>query len=129
MSTNTEFRGSKSQFGTEAIKWIIIIGLLFIAIVVNYLYRDTLLLFRVLGVTVLGAFVCSIVFSTVKGKSTMTLARQARIEARKVTWPTRQETLQTTLIVTVVTLLMSLILWGLDGVLVRLISFIVSLRF
>ncbi|ECE6377310.1 preprotein translocase subunit SecE, partial [Salmonella enterica subsp. enterica] len=41
----------------------------------------------------------------------------------------RQETLHTTLIVAAVTAVMSLILWGLDGILVRLVSFITGLRF
>ena len=55
--------------------------------------------------------------------------REARTEVRKVIWPTRQETLHTTLIVAAVTAVMSLILWGLDGILVRLVSFITGLRF
>lgn len=63
-----------------------------------------------------------------KGKATLAFAREARVEMRKVIWPTRQETLQTTLIVAAVTAVMSLILWGLDGILVRLVSFITSLR-
>ncbi|MFW3298638.1 preprotein translocase subunit SecE, partial [Enterobacter quasiroggenkampii] len=39
----------------------------------------------------------------------------------------RQETLQTTLIVAAVTAIVSLVLWGLDGILVRLVSFITGL--
>ncbi len=62
-----------------------------------------------------------------KVKATLAFAREARVEM-KVIWPTRQETLQTTLIVAAVTAVMSLILWGLDGILVRLVSFITSLR-
>ena len=47
-----------------------------------------------------------------KGKATVAFAREARTEVRKVIWPTRQETLHTTLIVAAVTAVMSLILWG-----------------
>ena len=36
---------------------------------------------------------------TTKGKATVAFAREARTEVRKVIWPTRQETLHTTLIV------------------------------
>ena len=61
-------------------------------------------------------------------KATVAFAREARTEVRKVIWPTRQETLHTTLIVAAVTAVMSLILWGLDGILVRLVSFITGLR-
>jgi preprotein translocase subunit SecE len=39
------------------------------------------------------------------------------IELRKVVWPTRQETNQTTLIVVAVVIFMSLVLWALDTVL------------
>lgn len=42
--------------------------------------------------------------------------REARAEMRKVTWPTREEAINLTSIVLVVTVLMSLFLWGLDVV-------------
>ncbi len=64
-----------------------------------------------------------------KGKATVAFAREARTEVRKVIWPTRRKTLHTTLIVAAVTAVMSLILWGLDGILVRPVSFITGLRF
>ena len=40
-----------------------------------------------------------------------------RIELRKTTWPTRQESLQTTLMIAVVVLISALLLWGLDSAL------------
>ena len=40
---------------------------------------------------------------TAKGKAAITFAGESRMEVRKVVWPTRQETLQTTLIVLAVT--------------------------
>lgn len=51
---------------------------------------------------------------------------QVKAEARKVVWPTRQETTQTTLIVVAVVLLMSLLLWALDSLLGWLVSLIVG---
>ncbi len=42
--------------------------------------------------------------------------REARAEMRKVTWPTREEAINLTSIVLIVTVLMSLLLWGLDVV-------------
>ena len=44
-------------------------------------------------------------------------ARQVRAEASKVVWPTRQETMQTTLMVIVVVLILSVFIWALDVVL------------
>jgi preprotein translocase subunit SecE len=40
-----------------------------------------------------------------------------RIELRKIVWPSRQESIQATLMIAVVVLIMALLLWGLDGVL------------
>ncbi len=43
-------------------------------------------------------------------------------ELKKVVWPTRQETMQTTLIVLAVSIVMALVLWGIDGIMVRLVA-------
>ena len=40
--------------------------------------------------------------------------QQVRAETAKVVWPTRQETMQTTMIVLLVVVVAGLILWGLD---------------
>lgn len=108
-------------------KWVVVVALLLVAIVGNYLYRDIML--RALAVVILIAAAGGVALLTTKGKATVAFAREARTEVRKVIWPTRQETLHTTLIVAAVTAVMSLILWGLDGILVRLVSFITGLRF
>ena len=39
---------------------------------------------------------------------------QVRAEARKVVWPTRQETVQTTLVVMIVVVVFAFLLWLLD---------------
>ena len=128
MSANTEAQGSGR--GLEAMKWVVVVALLLVAIVGNYLYRDIMLPLRALAVVILiAAAAGGVALLTTKGKATVAFAREARTEVRKVIWPTRQETLHTTLIVAAVTAVMSLILWGLDGILVRLVSFITGLRF
>ncbi|MFZ4835746.1 preprotein translocase subunit SecE [Rouxiella sp. Mn2063] len=127
MSANTEAQGSKG--GLEAVKWIVVAVLLVVAIVGNYYYRAYSLPLRALAVVIIIAIAGAIALMTTKGKATVAFAREARTEVRKVIWPTRQETLHTTLIVAAVTAVMSLILWGLDGILVRVVSFITGLRF
>jgi preprotein translocase subunit SecE len=127
MSANTEAQGSGR--GLEAIKWVVVAILLIVAVVGNFYYREVTLPLRALAVVILIAAAGGIALLTTKGKATMAFAREARTEVRKVIWPTRQETLHTTLIVAAVTAVMSLILWGLDGILVRLVSFITGLRF
>ncbi|AXW86616.1 preprotein translocase subunit SecE [Lonsdalea britannica] len=127
MSANTEAQGSGR--GLEALKWLIVAVLLAAAVGGNYYYRELSLPLRALAVVILIAVAGGVALLTTKGKATVLFAREARTEVRKVIWPTRQETLHTTLIVAAVTAVMSLILWGLDGILVRLVSFITGLRF
>lgn len=113
----------------EAVNWIVVIILLVVAIGGNYIYRDVALPLRTLVVVLLITAAGGVALLTTKGKATVVFARESRIEMRKVIWPTRQETLHTTLIVAAVTAVVSLILWGLDSILVRLVSFIIGLRF
>jgi len=63
---------------------------------------------------------------TQKGGDFLTLVKGSRTEIRKVVWPTRQETTQTTLIVFVFVIITGLILWGLDSVLGWLASLILG---
>ncbi|MDF7679372.1 preprotein translocase subunit SecE [Enterobacteriaceae bacterium ESL0689] len=127
MSANTE--AQRSGKGLEAIKWISVVVLVLVAIVGNILYHDIMMPLRVGAIAVLIAVAIGIVLLTKTGKALLVFSREARIEVRKVIWPTRQETLHTTLVVAAVTAIMSLILWGLDGILVRLVSIITGLRF
>ncbi|MGL9773401.1 MAG: preprotein translocase subunit SecE [Sodalis sp. (in: enterobacteria)] len=127
MSANTEAQGGGR--GLEVVKWLVVAILLVVAIVGNYYYRNYHLLLRALAVVLIIAIAGSVAMMTAKGKSTVAFAREVRTEVRKVIWPTRQETLHTTLIAAAVTAVMSLILWGLDGILVRVVSFITGLRF
>ncbi|MEA3334916.1 MAG: preprotein translocase subunit SecE [Chloroflexota bacterium] len=52
--------------------------------------------------------------------------RETRAEMRKVTWPTREEAINLTFIVLVVTVAMSLFLWTLDNIFSSMVGLIVS---
>lgn len=79
-----------------------------------YLFNDYSLLFRVIGLLVSVGISVAIALQTAKGKEIWGYFRDAQIEVRKVVWPTRQETIQTTLIVIVMVILVAIILWLLD---------------
>ena len=79
-----------------------------------YLFDDYSLLFRVIGLLVGVGISVAIALQTVKGKEIWGYFRDAQIEVGKVVWPTRQETIQTTLIVIVMVILVAIILWLLD---------------
>ncbi|SFF52496.1 protein translocase subunit secE/sec61 gamma [Fontimonas thermophila] len=56
-------------------------------------------------------------YQTAAGKTLWGYVVGSRIELRKIVWPTRQESVQATLMIAVVVLIMALLLWGLDSVL------------
>jgi preprotein translocase subunit SecE len=51
------------------------------------------------------------------GREFLQFAQAARIELRKVVWPSRDETVKTTYVVFIFAILMGLFFWGLDWVL------------
>jgi preprotein translocase subunit SecE len=74
-------------------------------------------IYRILGLVGLSVSGAAIVFTTKVGRSFLAFVREARVEVRKVVWPTRQETVQATLVVVALVFLVGLILWLLDMVL------------
>ena len=99
-------------------KWALVALLLAVAVGGNFYYSATLpLLYRVLGIVAITAFAALVALQTAHGVAFWSLAKAARMEIRKVVWPTRQETTHTTLIVVGAVLVMAVILWGLDALL------------
>ena len=96
-------------------RWSVGLVLIAIAIYGNSYYSLEPLLYRVLGVIALLAISTAILLTTSEGKGALKLILESRTEIRRVIWPTRIETTQTTLIVIVAITIAGLILWGLDS--------------
>jgi len=95
--------------------------------IVSYYYLIQIsILFRVL--IILASVVVSLVifFQTLRGKTLWEFFQGSRVEIKKVIWPTRQETLQTTLTVFVFVLIMGIFFWVLDFLLLFLTNSITS---
>jgi len=116
--------GKKSSLDT--LKWLAVLALVVLGVVGNQYFAAESILYRVIGLLALAAVAILVVLQTVKGGQFFELLKAARGEIRKVVWPTRQETTQTTLIVVAVVLVVALLLWGLDSLLGWLISFVVG---
>jgi len=84
------------------------------------------MLYRVLGLLVLAIVALLTLVQTQKGRAAWDLLKDARSEIRRVVWPTRQETVQTTMIVLVLIMVFSLILWLLDSGLSWLVSTVIG---
>lgn len=121
---NTKVEAKEGRF--DLLKWLAVAALVVVGVVGNQYFGAESLLYRVLALLVLAGLAAWVAAQTVKGGSFLVLAREARAEIRKVVWPTRQETTQTTLIVVAVVLVMALLLWGLDSLLGWLVSMIVG---
>lgn len=98
----------------NAVKWLIVFALIAVGVVGNSYYSDLGLLYRVAALLVLGAVTFWVAISTSQGAVLWRVVKESQTEIRKVVWPSRQETNQTTLIVVVLTIIMAFILWGLD---------------
>ena len=118
MSADTESKSSS----LNVVIWLLVALLVTAAVGGNAYYAEYSLLYRVLGIVTASVIAAILAVQTTQGSSFWKLAKEARTEIRKVVWPTRQESTQTTFIVVVFVLVMSLILWGLDGLLGWLVS-------
>jgi len=104
------------EFRLDGLKWLIVVALVLGGAVANSYYAaEVPLLYRVLALVAGGVLACFIAVNTAKGNAFWALLKAAQVEVKKVVWPSRQETIQTTLIVVAVVVVTAFILWGLDS--------------
>ena len=109
-------------------KWIISSVLVLAGLVGNHYYSEVSMPLRTLGWVAVLALAGWVASTTQKGKWVVEFFRDSRQELRKVVWPTREETMQTTMFVGVAVIVLALILWGLDWVLIQLIGWLTGQR-
>ena len=119
MNAQTEQTGNS----LDILKWIVVAVFLAAAVVGNQYFSEQTLLIRVVAILVAVSIAFLVAATTTKGKAALGFAKESRIEGRKVVWPTRQETIQTTLVIMVAVAFMSLLLWGIDAILVKVVAF------
>ncbi len=106
----------------DLVKWAVVAAIVAGSIYANSYFATESLLFRTLGLLVAAGAAGWIAAQTVRGRSFVNLCLDARVEIRKVVWPTRQETTQTTIVVLIVIFIVAFILWLLDWGLNSVIS-------
>ena len=121
---NAQAKSSNTAF--DYVKWFVVIALIAAAIGGNYYFAAESLIFRVIGVLVVLLLALAVAITTEKGKAVNRLRKEAWVEVRKVVWPTRQETVQTTLVVIGFVLVVALILWAVDSLLGWLVSLVIG---
>ena len=98
----------------DKIKLIIALGIAIAAVTGFYVYGEASTLLRVAALLVAVAAASAIALQTEPGRATWAFGRGASIEIRKVVWPTRKETVQTTIMVLIMVLIVGIILWLFD---------------
>ncbi len=104
------------------IKWAIVAVIVAVGVYANSYFSAESLLIRTVGLLAAAGVAGWIAAQTEKGRNFVNLCLEARVEIRKVVWPTRQETTQTTIVVLIVIMIVAIILFGLDGLLNWIIS-------
>ncbi|RMH17368.1 MAG: preprotein translocase subunit SecE [Gammaproteobacteria bacterium] len=108
----------------EKIKWLIAIAVLVLSIVGFYYFESQSMLARVGGL--LGGTIVFVVLAllTEKGRAFKGFVGETRAEFRKIVWPTRRETLQTTGIVIVLVFVVAVFLWLLDTIILNVVEYL-----
>jgi preprotein translocase subunit SecE len=77
-------------------------------------FKEVRLLYRVLGLVLIVLIALGMMLTTDVGRTVWNFALESKQEVRKVVWPTREETMRTTLLVFAMVFIVGLILWLLD---------------
>ena len=99
---------------TDTIRWLVVLALVATGIWGFYSFSEHSLLLRVVALIATVAFAMIVSLQTEKGRAAWGFAKEARTEVRKVVWPSRTETIQTTGLIIVLVGLVGVFLWGLD---------------
>jgi len=110
MNTQAEAATSVSDVVKQVFSVIFIVA----GIVAFYYFSEIQLLYRVLGLLVIFIVALAMMVTTQLGKWVWAFVIESRQEVRKIVWPTRDETVRTTLLVFAMVFLVGLVLWLLD---------------
>ena len=110
MSAKAVSQSSRADTVKLAVALLLALG----ASIAFYYYAEYPLWMRVLSLLVVAGGALLLAVQTEIGRNAWGFVRDARTEVRKVVWPTRNETLQTTLAVILMVLLVGILLWLMD---------------
>ena len=98
----------------DTLKLLVAGGIVLGGIFGNYYYADVSVLIRAIGVLLTFALGVVVALQSIRGQVFIRFVQGARVELRKVVWPTREETIQTGMTVLVFALIMGVFFWLLD---------------
>ena len=85
-----------------------------VGVILFYYMSDQILLYRVIAILAMVVVAATLFFFTQSGRNTAVFLQGAQVELQKTVWPTKAETVHTTLLIFVAVLIVALFLWALD---------------
>lgn len=106
----------------DILKLTLAIALLLAGITGFYYFSVYPQVFRVIGLLLLAGLAIALALQTRIGADVRILIQESNLEVRKVVWPTKQETIQSTLLVVALVFVVGIMLWLMDMLLFWVIS-------
>ena len=122
----TELSNKEISSTLDTLKMASAVAILLSSVFSFYYFAELSVLIRVLVVIFSVILSLMIFFSTQRGIIFWDFIQGSRVEMRKVVWPTKQETIQTTLTVFMFVLVLGIFFWLLDFVLLYITTSITS---
>ena len=101
----------------DKLKFVISLVLVVVAIAGFYYFSQESTLYRVLGLLFIFLMAVGVFYTTQAGRNLVGFMGDARTEVRKMVWPSRIETMQTTGIVIFIVALLAIFLFFIDSIL------------
>ena len=99
---------------TEKIKLVFALLLVAAGVAGFYVLADQALVVRILAVLAGVIAAVAVLWTSAIGQEAFAFASEAAVETRKVVWPSRKETIQTTVAVFALVVVMAIFLWVVD---------------
>lgn len=106
----------------DSLKIMISVGIIALSFVAFYYFSEQHVVFRVLAIFAAFGIAFAILLKTEFGRDAWQFTQDTKTEIRKVVWPTRAETIQTTMIVFAVVVVVAIFLWLLDMTLFKAVQ-------
>ena len=110
----------------EKIKLSMAFLLVVAGIVGYYVLSDSAAVLRLASILFGFVAAAGVLWTTEPGKVFFTFSKESVEEAKRVVWPTRKETIQTTGIVLLFAVIMALFLWAVDASLLVLVNILMG---
>lgn len=114
--------------GLSRLKWTLVVLLIAVGMYANLKFNDLAGAVRLAIGIIYFLGVAWIASTTISGEKARVFVKGARNEIRKVVWPTRQETIQTTIIVLLMIFAAAILLWVMDEIFLWLVGFLTGQR-